>query len=64
MFNKGSAAAVALPGARSAPRFMRRSKLAVTKALSHAEVAQCPEVQLADGLAELSRAIRNMHLQM
>ena len=47
MFKKGSVAAVALSGARGAPKFMRRSKLAVTKALSHAEVAQCPEVQEA-----------------
>ena len=46
MFKKSSAA-VALPGSRGCPKFMRRSKLAVTKALSHAEVAQCPEVQKA-----------------
>ena len=49
---------VALQGTRRGPKFMCRSKLAVTKALSHAEVAKCPEIQKeiraeADGLLSM-----------
>ena len=47
ILKKRPAAAVALSGTHGGPKFMRRSKHAVTKALSHAEVAQCPEVQKA-----------------
>ena len=59
IFKKSSAAAVALSGSRGCPKLMRRSKLAVSKALSHAEVAQCPEVQKAiraeaDGLLPMN----------
>ena len=55
---KSHATAVALSGTRGGPKFMRRSKLAVTKAFSHMEVAKCPEVQTAiraeaDGLLSI-----------
>ena len=47
VLKKSPAAAVTLPCTRGGPKFMRRSELVVTKDLSHAEVAQCPEVQKA-----------------